>query len=49
MENDVEQDNNYTKVKVSELIKKFRTKRNIYDFCRENSIYIFIIFRQILP
>ncbi len=45
MENYIEHENNYTKVKVSDLVKKFRTKRNIYDFCRENSIYIFIIFR----
>ena len=45
MENNDAQQNNYTKVKVSDLIKKFRTKRNIYDFCRENSEYTFIIFR----
>ena len=27
-------------VKVSELIKKFKTKQDIYDFCREQSKYI---------
>ena len=27
-------------LKVSELIKKFKTKQDIYDFCREQSKYI---------
>ena len=27
-------------MKVSELIKKFKTKQDIYDFCREQSKYI---------
>ena len=35
-ENDI-QNNNQIKIKVSELVKKVRTKKNIYDFCRENS------------
>ena len=41
MENIQEPNNRCVKVKVSELIKKFRTKKDIYDFCRENSKFFF--------
>ena len=38
MESEIEHNDNGIRIKASELIKKFRTKKNIYDFCRENSI-----------
>lgn len=41
MEENNRPNNEFVKLKVSELIKKFKTKRNIYDFCRENSKYIY--------
>ena len=43
MDNSQGPNNTGVKVKVSELIKKFRTKKDIYDFCRENSKIFFLI------
>ena len=33
------------RVKVSDLVKKFKTKQDIIDYCRENSNIYFNIFR----
>ena len=41
MENDFELDERKIRIKVSELIKKFKTKQDICDYCREHSnLYI---------
>ena len=45
MDNSQGPNNSGVKVKVSELIKKFRTKKDIYDFCRENSKIFFFNIR----
>ena len=29
------------KIKVSSIIKKFKTKQDIFDYCREQSIFTF--------
>lgn len=37
MEGDMNPGDQLIKVKVSELIKKFKTRQDIYDYCREQS------------
>lgn len=37
------------KVKVSELVKKFKTKQDIMDYCRENGKIQFLYFRLLFP
>ena len=37
------------KVKVSELIKKFKSRQDIFDYCREQSIILFLFFRLLFP
>jgi len=32
-------------VRVSDLVKKFKTRQDIYDYCREQSNYFLLIFR----
>jgi len=49
MEENIAGNNVKITIRVSDLVKKFKTRQDIYDYCREQSNYFLLIFRFLFP